>query len=202
MKIFLFILESTLLPVALNAQSNAPAGSNAISASLPSAPVSLSQSNLLSRGPTEIFSDRGDFDLKTHTAIYSGNVRVIDPQMKLTCDILTAVVPEGGGRVDRIVAERNVVIDGVDSRGERIRATGDKAVYRYWVENLVTNETIELTGNPKLEERFRSVTGDPIVWDRINSTFYGSNLHMIFLTPTKAASTNAPTAGTTATNAP
>src|SRR5581483_3343728 len=39
---------------------------------------------------TEIFSGRFDYEMKTGLAIYRVNVRVNDPKMKLTCEILTA----------------------------------------------------------------------------------------------------------------
>ncbi len=67
------------------------------------------------RDLTRISSDSGDFDLAGHEATYHatylGHVRVDDPQMKLTCEQLTADVPRASGRPNRIVAETNVVID-------------------------------------------------------------------------------------------
>ena len=81
------------------------------------------------RAPTLIDSDSADFDLNGAQAIYRGHVRVDDPQMKLTCEQLTADLPQAGGRVNHIVAETNVVIDFTDDKGQTNHATGDKAVY-------------------------------------------------------------------------
>ena len=69
------------------------------------------------RAPTHIDSDSADFDLNGHKAIYEGHVRVDDPQMKLTCALLTADLPQSGGRINHIVAETNVVIDATDEKG-------------------------------------------------------------------------------------
>jgi lipopolysaccharide export system protein LptA len=203
MKIFLLISASLATPLCLYAQTNATVGTHDLLPAI-SALGSTAHTNVVMRAPTEIFSDQGDFDLRTQVAIYTGHVRVIDPQMTLTCEVLTARVPQGGGRVDHIVAERNVVIDATDNRGEPIHATAQKAVYTYKLENSVTKETIELTGDPQphIQSPFRSGTGDIIVWDRINSTFHGSNLHMIFQQPVKEAATNRPPASVNATNTP
>ena len=156
MKTFLLLLVLTGAGSALKAQTNTP-------------PL---QTNTSARAAAEthIFSDDGvHFDLKTHMAVYRGHVRVDDPKMRLTCETMTANVPEAGGRIDSIVAEQNVVIETLDEKGQTNRATADKAVYTYKVAGSVTNETVELTGNPLLEWPQGTMRGDPIVWDRINN---------------------------------
>ena len=105
----------------------------------------------LPRPPTQVDSASGFFDGTGHKAIYSGNVRVDDPDMKLTCEWLVVDLPQSGGRVSHIVAETNVVINGTDSKGQPMHATGDKAVYDFQVKDSMTNETITLTGNAKVE---------------------------------------------------
>lgn len=129
--------------------------------------------------PTQIFSDNVDIDLKTRTAIYRGHVRVDSPQMKMTCEIMTAIVPEAGGRIENIVAEHDVVIDAPDENGQPRHATGEKVVYTYKVVNTVTNEVAELTGNPRLESTQGTLTGDVIVWDRINNKMRATNPKMV-----------------------
>ena len=121
------------------------------------------------RPPTRIEADRADFDLATREATYFENVRVDDPDMKLSCEWLTANLPQAGGRMDHIVAETNVVIDFTDEKGQPVHATGDKAVYSYQVQGGVTNETITLTGNPQIEDALGTQTGDEIIWDRANN---------------------------------
>jgi lipopolysaccharide transport protein LptA len=131
------------------------------------------------RAPTLIDSDRADFDLTARKAFYYGNVRVDDPQMKLTCVKMTADLPQTGGHINRIVAETNVVIDSVDEKGQTNHATSDKAIYFYHVENGVTNETVTLTGNAKVENAQGWLTGEPIVWDRANNSLHAENQNMI-----------------------
>jgi len=147
------------------------------------------------RGPTLISSDRGDFDLAGHEATYLGNVRVDDPQMKLTCEQLIADVPQTGGHVNHIVATTNVVIDFLDNKGRTNHATGDKAVYVYSEQGGVTNETVTLTGNPQMESSDgNTLNGDVIVWDRQNNHLSASNQRMKFHQNLNgaAAGTNAP----------
>jgi len=84
-----------------------------------------------------------------------------------------------------------------------MHATADKAVYVYEVANGITNETVTLTGNAKVENANGWLTGEPIVWSR-NGTVTATNEHMVYwanLNGTTAgtnapAETNAPVAGT------
>ena len=147
--------------------------------------ASAAQTNINSifetpRGQTKIDSDSADFDMTAHTAIYRGHVRVNDPQMQMTCALLTANLPPDGGRVNHIVAETNVVIN-FTQNGRLTHALGQKAVYDYSAQNGATNETVTLTGNPEVE----SVEGgaiftnhaETIIWDRINDSFRFINYH-------------------------
>jgi lipopolysaccharide transport protein LptA len=144
------------------------------------------------RPGTEIFSDSADFNLKSHQAVYIGHVRVVDPQMKLTCGTMTATGPQSG-RITNIVAEQDVVIDAVDNEGKPVHATGDKAVYQYRVLGSVTNETVELTGSPRVEKPGYVATAEVITWDRMNNTFRLDHPHIVIQPETKAH-TNAPAA--------
>jgi len=152
----------------------------------------------LPRPPTQVDSASGFFDGTGHKAIYSGNVRVDDPDMKLTCEWLVVDLPQSGGRVSHIVAETNVVINGTDSKGQPMRGTGDEAVYDFQVKDSVTNETITLTGNAKVEYAQGWMTGEPIVWNRADNSLSATNQHMVFRQNLNGAraDTNAPAATT------
>jgi lipopolysaccharide transport protein LptA len=160
----------------LRAQTNAP-NTNAVAEILAlvttNAPAPQPQPP---RAPTRIDSDSADFDLNGHKAIYRGNVRVDDPQIKLTCEFLVADLPQSGGRINHIVAETNVVIDTTDEKGATNHVTSDKAVYDYNVQGTVTNETITLTGSPQVENAQGTQSGDVIIWDRANK-------HIRFVNP-------------------
>lgn len=132
------------------------------------------------RAPTIINSERADFDIAARKVFYYGNVRVDDPQMKLTCAQMVADLPPEGGHISRIVAETNVVIDSVDEKGQTNHATSDKAVYIYNVQNGVTNETVTLTGHAKVENAQGWLTGEPIIWDRANNMMHAENQKMLF----------------------
>jgi len=132
------------------------------------------------RGPTLITSQRADFSNVARQMTYTGNVRVDDPQMTLTCAQLVADLPPAGGHIQHIVALTNVVIDSVDDKGQTNHATSDKAIYDYNVQNGVTNETVTLTGNAKVENAQSWITGEPIVWDRANNSMHTENQKMLF----------------------
>jgi hypothetical protein len=115
--------------------------------------------------------------------------------MKLTCALLIADLPPSGGRVNHIVAETNVVMDAVDSKGQPVHATSAKAVYDFQVKDAVTNETVTLTGNPQpqVEIAQGTNTADVIVWDRANNGFHFSgNYHFSPNLNAAPANTNSP----------
>ncbi len=65
------------------------------------------------KGPTEITaSQEAQFDVKTRTGIFIGNVKVVDPQFTLTSDRLTVHLnkDEEGGGLHEADAQGNVVI--------------------------------------------------------------------------------------------
>ena len=146
------------------------------------------------RAPTVITSERADFDLAGRRAVYRGNVRVDDPQMELTCEELTADLPQSGGHIDHLVALTNVVMDSVDDKGQTNHATSDKAIYDYNVVNGVTNETVTLTGNAKVKNGQNWMTGEPITWDQVNHSIHAENQKMILYqnAATTLVNTNAP----------
>jgi lipopolysaccharide transport protein LptA len=148
--------------------------------SVPRAQTNTNSAPPVPRGPTRIDSDRADFDMTGREAVYYGRVRVDDPQMKLTCVRLVADLPPDGGHVNHIVADTNVVIDFTDEKNQKMHATSDKAVYFYDVQNGVTNETVTLTGNAKVENAQGWLTGEPIVWDRASNHLTAMNQKMIF----------------------
>lgn len=133
---------------------------------------------------TIITSQSVDFDLKSRSAIYRGNVRVEDLRISLTCELLTARMPTNGGRVDSIIAETNVVIVVQDSKGETNHATAARVIYTYQRTTTVTNEMLELTGSPAIESPQGTLTGDTITWDRVKDVIRATNQRMTGHIPT------------------
>src|ERR1700719_3909326 len=65
------------------------------------------------KGPTEITATQeAQFDTKTRTGVFIGNVKVVDPQFTLTADRLTVHLnrDEDGGGLNEADAQGNVVI--------------------------------------------------------------------------------------------
>lgn len=115
--------------------------------------------------PTMINSDSADFALKDRRAAYHGHVQVIDPKVRLTCELLVLDLPEGGGHLSHVLAQTNVVVDFTD-QGAKYRITSEQAVYDYKVVNFVTNETVTFTGNPIASTAQGTIYADPMIWDR------------------------------------
>jgi hypothetical protein len=89
------------------------------------------------RGPgLESFRTAGRFDLDSNVLDYAGNVHMIDPQLDMTCDLLTIRFTTNGA-VEGILARQNVVLTTTNNG----RATGATGFY------YVTNgsETMQLT---------------------------------------------------------
>ena len=148
---------------------------------------------------TDIHSHSAVFDGNGHVVTYRGDVRVITPDMKLACDLLVADLPASGGRVSHIVAQTNVVMDAVDSKGQPIHGTSQMAVYDYSVQSGVTNEIVTLTGlpQPQIVIPQGTNTADIIIWDRAKNG-YSCQGHYHFETnqSNPPADTNAPAAVT------
>jgi lipopolysaccharide transport protein LptA len=171
MKLFSLIIIAGWCSLTVHAQTNATAQSS---------PASATTNSPDATRPPRIDSDSADFDLVARTATYRGDVRVDDPEMKLTCAWLVADVPQEDGHPNHIVAETNVVIDFTDTKGQTNHATGDKAVYLYNVQNGVTNKTVTLTGNPQIENAQGTQAGDVIILNLANNKIHFDNPHMIF----------------------
>lgn len=177
MKVPCLVILSLALPLAaLNAQTNA--GTNGVDSILAlvttnrpaESPDTNRSAAMKPRSP--IFIEAAGpavFDMDNHWVSYRDDVHVTDGQMKLTCDWLMANFPGNGEQPTNIVAETNVIADFTDARGRRERATGNKAVYHYEVQDGTTNETITLTGNPpQIQEGpgfTNRLTGNAIVYD-------------------------------------
>jgi lipopolysaccharide export system protein LptA len=143
--------------------------------------------------PTEIDSDAADFDLNAHQAVYRGHVKVVDPQVKLTCGWMIVDLPSAGGHLNHVVAETNVVVDFKSEKGEKYHVTSAKAVYDYNVVDSVTNETVTFTGDPIAETPDYRIFSEPLVWDRVLNKFHLYHEKIISLHPVNAGSgTNAP----------
>jgi lipopolysaccharide export system protein LptA len=82
------------------------------------------------KGPTEITATQeAQFDTKTRTGVFIGNVKVVDPQFTMTADRLTVHLnkDEDGGGLNEAEAQGNVVIIHVNqpkTQGQQAPAAG------------------------------------------------------------------------------
>jgi lipopolysaccharide export system protein LptA len=83
-----------------------------------------------------VSADHGQFDLNSNVVDYAGNVHMIDPQLDMTCDLLTIRLTTNGA-VESILARQNVVLT-TTNNGHATGATGF-----YYVTNR--NEMMQLT---------------------------------------------------------
>jgi len=165
MKPFIAICLSLIAGVFLFAQAHAQ-----------TSPGELPALGTPSTNDTVILSDHGmEAHLKDKTYIYRGNVRVFNPQMTLTSELLTIEAPDvTEGKYNHVVALTNVVVHWWDEHGTN-QATADRVDYTYALTNLAklpekhyqTNSTIVLTGNGHLDMGGKKLDGDLITWDRV-----------------------------------
>ena len=73
-----------------------------------------------------------------------------------------------------------LVGDFADEKGQTMHATGDHASYAYRLQGGTTNETITLTGHAQVDTPQRTLTGEPIVWDRANNRMTATDQKMVF----------------------
>jgi lipopolysaccharide transport protein LptA len=128
----------------------------------PAAPIVNTNAPPPTNQITKVFSDHADFSSVSNLAIYSGNVRVVDSQMDLTCEVMT-LRRSTNDSLESIVAETNVVIIG---KQDKSRATGNKAVYIVNPEK----ETVELSGQAHWQDGLREVKADTFIFDRKDNT--------------------------------
>lgn len=139
----------------------------------------------------------GQFEFRTNIAVFRQDVRVEDPQGKLSCDRLSATFTGPERQIETVVAEENVIIES----GE-VRASGEKAIYQ------LAKDVVELTGNPTWRIDKPSVEGraEEIAIERKGRDFHASrSVRMTmpqgslgqggFLNLQKLAPTNAVSAG-------
>jgi lipopolysaccharide transport protein LptA len=147
------VLLVFIIALALRSQTNAPDSE--------AAPVAKEP-----RAPTEITSDSGQFNLKSNIFVYTGNVRVNDPKLKLLCETMTIEAPKlPQGKFNRMTAVSNVVIDFLDDKGQPNHATADRAVYTESIINSLTNKMVVLTGSPVVTNLQGALRGDLIEWN-------------------------------------
>lgn len=124
--------------------------------------------------PLVVWADHFEFEAQTEektetrVATYERNVRVEDPEMKLSCGVLHVGLPSEGSRLRRIVAQDDVVILGADGS----RATARKA--DYFSDGV--KETVSLTGAPRwVDAQKREATAQRFVLDRTARTVRAEN---------------------------
>jgi lipopolysaccharide export system protein LptA len=103
-----------------------------------------------SKGPTEITAkEEVDFDANAHTAIFVGNVKVIDPQFTMTTDKLTVWMnkQEDGGGIKDAQAEGNVIIVHVNQKDKTQTADAGASPRTTPVANTAVTPSATTFGN-------------------------------------------------------
>ena len=149
-------------------------------------------------------TDGFEYDLQLGTAVYTGNVRVDDPTMRMTCQKLSVkfkpkdgdaekfkgvplVTGDFGGTIESIEATGSVVIL---NKKDKSTASGEKAVY------TTTNQTIVLSGNrPNITSGNNGLKADRVIFDRARGKFRAEGNIESFLVGTSlfSPSTRPPT---------
>jgi lipopolysaccharide export system protein LptA len=105
--------------------------------------------------PVEVTSDRLDIDQTTGTALFSGNVVVVQGELTLTAD---SVRVEYGDTEPREI-ERIFAFGGVTLVSPTEAAEGDEAIYD------VATRSVVMTGEVLLTQTLNAVSGDRLTID-------------------------------------
>ena len=105
------------------------------------------------KDPIYITSDWMEVDQKKNTITYKGGVVMVQAEMTMRSEALTAHYDPEMKRIDRIIAEGKVNA----TQGDRI-ATGNKAVFDDKA------KTVTLTGNPIMRQGNNQVSGTRVVY--------------------------------------
>src|SRR6266568_229159 len=132
----------------------------------PSGLSSPADSTTRSNQFAEILSE--EYSLKSGTAQFREKVRLQHPRMEWACEQLSAQLPAEGQGASSILAERAVVFELTDYKGQQIHGRCEQAHYSYTRTATGTNDIVELTGNPILETTNGKVQNRVIILDRVN----------------------------------
>ena len=105
------------------------------------------------KDPIYISADWMEVDQKKNTITYKGSVVMVQADMTMRSEILTAVYDPEMKRMKQIVAEGKVNA----TQGDRV-ATGDKAVFDDQA------KTVTLTGNPVMRQGNNQVSGIRVIY--------------------------------------
>jgi lipopolysaccharide export system protein LptA len=105
------------------------------------------------KDPIYITSDWMEVDQKKNTITYKGRVVMVQADMTMRSEALTAQYDPEMKRINRITAEGNVNA----TQGDRV-ATGDRAVFDDKA------KTVTLTGNPVMRQGNNQVSGTKVVY--------------------------------------
>jgi lipopolysaccharide export system protein LptA len=104
-----------------------------------------------SKEPTYVEADSLTLNQKERKFNYQGKVKVTQGDITMTTDVLEGIYNENN-EIETLNAKKNVVI----VKGEKLRATGENAVYD------AKTEIITLTGNPEVTEGESQLLADII----------------------------------------
>jgi lipopolysaccharide transport protein LptA len=166
MKTFFLLLSLLLATAVLAADDPAPPAASATNAL-----------NTL-KSPIEITSRSSEVNLRSNVVVYVGNVRVTEATMSLTSEYLIAIMPQRGGRIERILAQTNVVFEMTDEQGQKVNGKGEQLLYTYRATESETNEVVELTGNPVIETPQGKWGADVITYNRTTGQVRFQNQRM------------------------
>jgi lipopolysaccharide export system protein LptA len=100
--------------------------------------------------PVEVTSDRLDIDQTTGTAVFSGNVVVVQGELTLSADSVRVEYSDTAPReIERIFAFDNVTLVSPTEAAE-----GDEAVYE------VATRSVVMTGNVLLTQTLNAISGE------------------------------------------
>lgn len=115
----------------------------------------------------DVSSER--YSLSPEISLFEGGVRIAHPQMDWACETMTVNNKPGAEKHSTLLAQNAVDFTLRNEQNQSVHGMCQRAFYRYDVTPSLTNDIVELTGNPVLE------TTNGIIHNRIIILDHGRN---------------------------
>ena len=184
MKKLLFLSTMFIVAAVAWSQTNVLSQTNAVVQTNTTTPAGAQPKSSGSKD-IDIKSKQFSFKEDPRQIIYYDQVIITNVQLRLTCERFTVnFLPQGSDdHPNHGIAETNLDIIFVDTKGQTNHLVSDKGIYDYGVANGVTNEMLTFSGHVTNYMAHGWMTAEPLRYNVITGDINGENQEMHFTQP-------------------
>ena len=127
----------------------------------------------------ELFSE--EYVVRPNVALFEGKVRLLHPQITMSCDHLAVHSAADKEKGQSLVAEHSVIFDLLSTDGQKVHGTCQNALYDYSITGGRTNDSLEMTGHPVLETTNGTVQNSVLLLDRTQNKLIAPSVEQVRL---------------------